>query len=188
MTVSHETIYKILFIQAPRSTKLGVLKKELLAHLRSRRTMRRGLTSTTAGQTRGQIIDAVSIRDRPAEIEDRAIPGHWEGDLLSGTKNSHIATLVERSSRFVMLVKVDGKDSDSVVSALIAQVQHLPQAVMASLTWDRGTELAYHRKFTIATDVCEAGCRHGPAVRRPHSSLWAPTVSASQCPCRKRRV
>ena len=148
MTISHETIYKSLFIQAR-----GVLKKELLAHLRSRRIMRRGRTSTTAGQTRGQIIDAVSIRDRPAEIEDRAIPGHWEGDLLSGTRNSHIATLVERSSRFVMLVKVGGKDSDSVVSALIARVQHLPQGVMASLTWDRGTELAYYRKFTVATNV-----------------------------------
>jgi len=153
MTVSHETIYKSLFIQAR-----GVLKKELLAHLRSRRIMRRGRTATTAGQTRGQIIDAVSIRDRPAEIEDRAIPGHWEGDLLSGAKNSHIATLVERSSRFVMLVKVAGKDSNSVVSALIARVQHLPQSVMASLTWDRGTELAYHRKFTIATDVCVYFC------------------------------
>jgi IS30 family transposase len=95
MNVSHETIYKSLFIQAR-----GVLKKELLAHLRSRRIMRRGRTSTTAGQTRGQIVDAVSIRDRPAEIEDRAVPGHWEGDLLSGARNSHIATLVERSSRF----------------------------------------------------------------------------------------
>jgi len=105
------------------------------------------------GQTRGQIIDAVSIRDRPAEVEDRAIPGHWEGDLLSGAKNSHIATLVERSSRFVMLVQVNGKDNDSVVSALIRQVQNLPQGLMTSLTWDRGTELAYHRKFTVATDV-----------------------------------
>jgi IS30 family transposase len=153
MNVSHETIYKSLFIQAR-----GVLKKELLAHLRSRRIMRRGRTSTTAGQTRGQIIDAVSIRDRPAEIEDRAIPGHWEGDLLSGARNSHIATLVERSSRFVMLVKVGGKDSDSVVSALIARVQHLPLGVMASLTWDRGTELAYHRKFTVATNVSVYFC------------------------------
>ncbi|WP_276946857.1 IS30 family transposase [Haematobacter massiliensis] len=153
MTVSHETIYKSLFIQSR-----GVLKKELLAHLRSRRIMRRGRTATTAGQTRGQIIDAVSIRDRPAEVEDRAIPGHWEGDLLSGARNSHIATLVERSSRFVMLVKVNGKDSNSVVGALIARVQHLPQGVMASLTWDRGTELAFHRKFTVATDVSVYFC------------------------------
>ena len=108
MQVSHETIYKSLFIQAR-----GVLKKELLAHLRSRRIMRRGKTSSTSDQTRGQIIDAISIRDRPAEIEDRAIPGHWEGDLLSGAKNTHIATLVERTSRFVMLVQLDGKDSQT---------------------------------------------------------------------------
>ena len=153
ITVSHESIYKSLFIQAR-----GVLKKELLGHLRSRRIMRRGRTSITAGQTRGQIIDAVSIRDRPAEIEDRAIPGYWEGDLLSGAKNSHITMLVERKSRLVVLVKVGGKDSDSVVSALIAQVQHLPQGVMASLTWDRGTELAYRRKFTVATDVSVYFC------------------------------
>jgi IS30 family transposase len=153
MNISHETIYKSLFIQAR-----GVLKKELMAHLRSRRIMRRGRTSTTAGQTRGQIIDAVSIRDRPAEIEDRAIPGHWEGDLMSGSKNTHIATLVERSSRFVILVKVNGKDSDSVVGALIRQVHFLPHGLMASLTWDRGTEMAYHRKFTVATDVSVYFC------------------------------
>jgi IS30 family transposase len=112
-----------------------------------------GRTSTTAGQTREQIVDAISIRDRPTEIEDRAIPGHWEGDLLSGARNSHIATLVERSSSFVMLIKIGGKDSDSVVIALIAQVRHLPQGVMSSLTWDGGTELAYYRKFTVATNV-----------------------------------
>jgi IS30 family transposase len=153
MNVSHETIYKSLFIQAR-----GVLKKELLAHLRSRRIMRRGRTATTAGQTRGQIIGAISIRDRPAEIEDRAVPGHWEGDLLSGSKNSHIVTLGERRSRFVMLVKVNGKDSDSVVGALIHQVQNLPNGLMTSLTWDRGTELAYHRKFTVATDVSVYFC------------------------------
>lgn len=117
MNLSHETISKSLFIQAR-----GVLKKELLAHLRSRRIMRRGRTATTAWQTRGQIVDAVSIRGRPAEIEDRAFPGHWEGDLLSGARNSQIATLVERSSRFVVLVKVKGKDSDSVVGALIDPV------------------------------------------------------------------
>jgi IS30 family transposase len=153
MNVSHETIYKSLFIQAR-----GVLKKGLLAHLRSRRITRRCRTSTTAGQARGQIINAVSIRHRPAEIEDRAIPGHWEGDLLSGARNSHIATLVERSSRFVMLVKLGGKDSASDVSALIARVQHLPQGVMTSLTWDRGMELAYHRKFTVATNVSVYFC------------------------------
>jgi IS30 family transposase len=148
MRVSHETIYKSLFIQAR-----GVLRKELTCHLRSRRIMRRSKTASTVGQPRGQIIDAISIRERPAEVEDRAVPGHWEGDLLSGGKNTHIATLVERQSRFVMLVRVDGKDSESVVKALVRQVQRLPQGLMASLTWDRGMELAYHKHFSVATDV-----------------------------------
>jgi len=148
MHVSHETIYKSLFIQAR-----GVLKKELMEHLRSKRIMRRTKTATTEGQPRGQIIDAISIRERPAEIEDRAVPGHWEGDLLSGGKNTHIATLVERQTRFVMLVHVEGKDTASVVDALVRQVQQLPQGIMASLTWDRGMELAHHRRFTIATDA-----------------------------------
>jgi IS30 family transposase len=153
MRVSHETIYKSLFIQAR-----GVLRKELTRHLRSRRVMRRGKTASTVGQPRGQIIDAVSIRDRPAEIEDRAVPGHWEGDLLAGGKNTHIATLVERQSRFVLLVHVEGKDSDSVVEALVRQVQQLPQGLMASLTWDRGMELAQHKRFSIATDVSVYFC------------------------------
>jgi len=118
-----------------------------------KRIMRRGKTSTTQGQTRGQIVGAVSISERPAEIEDRAIPGHWEGDLLAGGKNSHIATLVERQSRFVVLVQVPGKDTASMVNALVGQVQHLPAGLMSSLTWDRGTELAAHRRFTVATDV-----------------------------------
>lgn len=148
MRVSHETIYKSLFIQAR-----GVLKRELVSRLRSKRLMRRGKRSTTRGQPRGQIIDAISIRDRPAEIEDRAIPGHWEGDLLSGARNTHIATLVERRSRFVLLVRVEGKDTESVVSALVRQVRHLPKGLMSSLTWDRGTELAAHKRFTIATKV-----------------------------------
>ena len=153
MRVSHETIYKSLFIQAR-----GVLKKELISRLRSKRMMRRGKTSTTQGQPRGQIVDAVSIRERPAEVEDRAIPGHWEGDLISGGKNTHIATLVERQSRFVLLVHVEGKDSDSVVSALVRQVKHLPAGLMSSLTWDRGTELANHKQFTVATDVTVYVC------------------------------
>lgn len=148
MRVSHETIYKSLFIQAR-----GVLKKQLISHLRSRRIMRRGKTSTTQGQTRGQIVDAVPISKRPAEIEDRAIPGHWEGDLLSGGKNTHIATLVERHSRYVLLVRVRGKDTDNVVTALVKQVKQLPAGMMSSLTWDRGTELAAHKRFTVATDV-----------------------------------
>ena len=130
MRVSHETIYKSLFVQAR-----GVLKKELVARLRTRRLMRRGKRSTTRGQPRGQIVGAVSIRQRPAEIEDRAIPGHWEGDLLAGAKNSHIATLVERQSRFVMLVQVPGKDTASVVEALVRQVKDLPTGLMNSLTW-----------------------------------------------------
>lgn len=153
MRVSHETIYKSLFIQAR-----GVLKKELISHLRSKRVMRRGKTSTMQGQPRGQIVDAVSIRERPAEVEDRAIPGHWEGDLLSGGKNTHIATLVERQSRFVLLVHVEGKDSDSVVSALVRQVKRLPAGLLSSLTWDRGTELAHHKQFTVATDVSVYFC------------------------------
>jgi IS30 family transposase len=148
MRVSHETIYRSLFIQAR-----GVLKKQLLDHLRSRRMMRRSKQATTEGQLRGQIIDAVSIRERPAEVEDRAIPGHWEGDLLSGARNTHIATLVERQSRFAMLVKVAGKDTVSVVEALSKQVRRLPAELRRSMTWDRGTELANHKDFTIATNV-----------------------------------
>lgn len=153
MQVSHETIYRSLFIQAR-----GVLKKELISHLRSRRMMRRGKTATTAGQTRGQIVDAVSIRERPPVVEDRAVPGHWEGDLISGAANSHIATLVERHSRYVILVKLFGKDTQSVVNALIHQVRKLPGGVMQSLTWDRGSELAQHKKFTIATNVSMYFC------------------------------
>lgn len=146
MQVSHETIYRSLFIQAR-----GVLKKELMSHLRSRRLMRRAKSATTKG--RGGIVDAVSIRQRPAQAEDRAIPGHWEGDLLAGAANSHIATLVERHSRYTMLVRVAGKDTESVVSALIKQVRNLPTHIMTTLTWDRGVELAQHKHFTIATDV-----------------------------------
>jgi len=146
--VSHETIYKSLFIQAR-----GVLKRELVTHLRTRRVMRRSKLASTEGQPRGQIRDAVSIHDRPAEIEDRAVPGHWEGDLIAGSGNSYIATLAERTSRFVMLVRVPGKDTVSVVSSLSAKIGDLPAGLMESLTWDRGTELADHRKFTIATDV-----------------------------------
>lgn len=148
LQVSHETIYRSLFIQAR-----GVLKKELMVHLRTRRKMRRSKLASKEGQPRGQIVDAVSIRERPAEVEDRAIPGHWEGDLISGTNNSHIATLVERQSRFTLLVKVDGKDTVSVVSALSRQVRKLPANLRKSLTWDRGGEMASHKKFTVATDV-----------------------------------
>lgn len=146
MQVSHETIYRSLFIQAR-----GVLKKELIEHLRSRRPTRR--SKNLSSQPRGQIIDAVSIRERPAQIEDRAVPGHWEGDLITGSGNTHIATLVERQSRFTMLVKVKGKDTVSVVSALSKQVGKLPETLRKSLTWDRGMELANHKEFTLATNV-----------------------------------
>jgi len=148
LRVSPETIYRSLFIQAR-----GVLKKELVAHLRRVRTMRSSKHASRQGQGRGGIVDAVSIRERPADVEDRAVPGHWEGDLIRGSNNTHIATLVERHSRFVLLVKVDGKDTGSVVGALTRQVSHLPQHLLRSLTWDRGMELAAHRQFTIATDV-----------------------------------
>ena len=148
MRVSHETIYRSLFIQAR-----GVLKKELMQHLRSRRQIRRSVHAKAAGQSRGRIVDAISISERPAEIEDRAIPGHWEGDLLSGTGNSHIATLVERHSRFTILVKVPSKDTATVVDALIRQVRKLPVSLRRSLTWDRGLEMAKHKSFTVATKV-----------------------------------
>jgi IS30 family transposase len=148
MRVSHETIYRSLFIQAR-----GVLKKELMDHLRSKRRMRRSRHATVSGQSRGQIVDAISIRERPAEVEDRAIPGHWEGDLLSGAKNSYIATLVERHSRFAMLIKVPSKETEAVVAALSQHVRKLPATLKRSLTWDRGLEMAKHKDFTVATDV-----------------------------------
>ena len=148
MRISHETIYRSLFIQAR-----GVLKKELVSHLRSRRMMRRSKHATTDGQPRGRTIDGISIHERPADVEDRAIPGHWEGDLITGSNNTHIATLVERHSRFTMLVKVAGKDTNSVVTALSQQVRKLPAELRQSLTWDRGMELARHKQFTIATHV-----------------------------------
>ena len=161
MQVSHETIYLSLFVQSR-----GVLKKALIRHLRRRKTMRRSQHATTAGQTRGQIIDAVSIRERPACIEDRAIPGHWEGDLLAGKSNSHIATLVERQSRFVMLVRLPGKDTRNVVRALTRRVRALPQGLMSSLTWDRGMELAAHKSFSVATNVRVYFCDpHSPWQR-----------------------
>ncbi len=146
--VSHETIYRSLYVQAR-----GVLKKELLAHLRSRRTIRRSKQAGRRGEGRGQITEIVSISQRPASVEDRAVPGHWEGDLLSGSKNSYIATLVERQTRYVMLVKVANKETQTVVTALIKQAKKLPNELYKSLTWDRGKELADHRRFSLATDI-----------------------------------
>ncbi|WP_310569650.1 IS30 family transposase [Gemmatimonas sp.] len=151
--VSHETIYRSLFMQAR-----GALKQELTAHLRTRRPMRRSKKACKEGQLRGQIVDAVSIADRPASIEDRAIPGHWEGDLISGAKNSHIATLVERTSRYVHLVRVTNKSTTEVVSALIREVRRLPDGLMASLTWDRGHEMSQHHRFSVAADVAVYFC------------------------------
>jgi IS30 family transposase len=145
--VSHETIYKTLYIQAR-----GVLKKELLSYLRSQRVMRRSRQSSLKTGP-GKIVDAVSISERPASVEDRAIPGHWEGDLIIGTNNSCIATLVERKSRFVMLVKVTDKTTKVVIDALIKQSKKLPTELYKSLTWDRGSELADHKRFTVATDI-----------------------------------
>jgi IS30 family transposase len=146
--VSHETIYRSLYIQAR-----GVLKKELLEHLRAKRTVRRSKHASLKRNGLGQIKDAISISERPASVEDRAVPGHWEGDLIGGSKNSYVATLVERKTRYVMLVKVANKDTDSVVTALIKSAQKLPRELYKSLTWDRGKELADHPRFTLATDV-----------------------------------
>jgi transposase, IS30 family len=146
--VSHETIYRSLYVQAR-----GVLKKELLGYLRSKRTIRRSKRVDPDGDRRGQIKDLVSISQRPAAVEDRAVPGHWEGDLLAGSKNSYIATLVERHTRYVMLAKVTNKDTHTVVSALIKQARRLPNELYKSLTWDRGKELTDHRRFTWATNI-----------------------------------
>jgi IS30 family transposase len=146
--VSPETIYRSLFVQAR-----GVLKKELQRELRTRRATRHARTATRKRQGRGQIVDAVSISERPPEVADRAVPGHWEGDLLAGGQNSHIATLVERSTRFVVLVKVPSKETTAVVPALVRQIQRLPTHLARSVTWDRGTEMAHHKRFTIETGV-----------------------------------
>jgi IS30 family transposase len=146
--VSHETIYKSLFIQAR-----GALKKELQQHLRSQRAIRRSRHASQKGDGRGQIKDMVSIRERPAAVEDRAVPGHWEGDLIIGTNNSQIATLVERHTRYVMLAKVSNKHTETVINALIKQAHKLPSELYKSLTWDRGKEMHDHKRFTLATDI-----------------------------------
>ena len=148
LRVSHETIYRSLFLQAR-----GALKQELIQHLRSQRQIRRSRHASVHGHSQGRIVDAISIRERPAEVADRAIPGHWEGDLLRGARNSHVATLVERHSRYCLLVKVSGKDTATVVAALSQHVLQLPEALRLSLTWDRGLEMAQHKHFTIATDM-----------------------------------
>ena len=146
--VSHETIYRSLFIQSR-----GAFRKELTGYLRSKRTMRRSKRASSHGDGRGQITDIVSISERPASVEDRAVPGHWEGGLLAGSKNTHIATLVERHTRYVMLAKIPSKDTETVVNALIKQAKKLPTELYKSLTWDRGKELADHKRFSLATNI-----------------------------------
>ena len=146
--VSHETIYRSLFIQAR-----GVLKKELQLYLRSQRAIRRSKKHSLKRIGLGKITNAVSIRERPAAVEDRAVPGHWEGDLISGSNNTHIATLVERHSRYVMLAKLKGKDTESVITALIKQANKLPTELYKSLTWDRGSEMSDHQRFTLETNI-----------------------------------
>jgi IS30 family transposase len=151
--VSHETIYRSLFVQAR-----GVLKKDLQAHLRSGRALRRSRHASGKGDGRGSLSDLISIRERPASVEDRAVPGHWEGDLLCGSANSYIVTLVERHTRYVLLAKVPNRDSQTVISALIAQAHRLPDELVKSLTWDRGKEMAQHKRFTLATDAAVYFC------------------------------
>ena len=151
--VSHETIYRSLFIQAR-----GVLKKELQLYLRSQRAIRRSRQHSIKNEGLGKICNAVSIRERPASVADRAVPGHWEGDLIAGTNNSHIATLVERHTRYVMLARVKRKDTETVINALIKQAHKLPAELYKSLTWDRGSEMADHQRFTLATDITVYFC------------------------------
>jgi IS30 family transposase len=159
--VSHETIYRSLYIQAR-----GALKKELLQYLRRTRAMRRSRHHTQKTENHGKITDTVSISERPATVEDRAIPGHWEGDLLFGNNTSQIATLVERHTRYVMLVKIAGKDTETVINALIKNARKLPQELYKSLTWDRGKEMAAHKRFTLATDIKVYFCDpHSPWQR-----------------------
>jgi IS30 family transposase len=146
--VSHEIIYRSLYVQAR-----GALKKELIKHLRTRRTMRRSRHGNNSGKGQGQIKDMVRISERPASVEDRAVPGHWEGDLIVGSNDSYLATLVERHTRYVMLAKVNGKDTKTVINALIKQSKKLPRELYKSLTWDRGKELSDHKRFSLATDI-----------------------------------
>ena len=161
MRVSHETIYRTLFVQSR-----GALRKELTSYLRSKRKLRHSQHASNKDQGRGQIAGAISISERPAEVADRAVPGHWEGDLLSGKANTHIVTLVERHSRYVMLAKVPSKETVPVVKAVARKIKTLPQALRRSLTWDRGKEMSNHQQFTIATDVKVYFCDpHSPWQR-----------------------
>lgn len=161
MHISHEAIYRTLYVQAR-----GALKQELTRHLRRRRLMRHSRAARRWGHGEGQLLDMVSISERPPIAADRAVPGHWEGDLLQGSHQSQIATLVERQSRFVMLVRVPSRDTATVIRALTRRVQRLPACLKQSLTWDRGREMAYHKRFTVATDVQVYFCDpHSPWQR-----------------------
>ena len=171
--ISHETIYRTLFIQTR-----GALRRELLAHLRRAGRLRRARGAKGMNAGPGRIRDAVSIRERPAEVHDRAIPGHWEGDLLAGAANTHVATIVERHSRFLMLVRVEGKDTQTVVAALTHHMGALPDQLRLSLTWDRGNQLAAHAQFTVATDLkvyfCDPQSPMAARLQREHQRPAAP--------------
>ncbi len=159
--MSHETIYRTLFIQTR-----GALKKELLQHLRRSRAMRRSRHHTLKTDDHHRIRNTISISERPPSVEDRAVPGHWEGDLIFGANNSQIATLVERKTRYVMMAKVKSKDTETVINALVKHARQLPKELYASLTWDRGTEMAEHQRFTLATDIKVYFCDpHNPWQR-----------------------
>lgn len=161
MHVSHETIYQALYVQAR-----GALKRSLIAHLRRGQAYRRPRAKARAVRGPGQLVDIVSIAERPPEVDARAVPGHWEGDLLVGKLGTQIATLVERQSRFVLLQRLPTADSATVVTALARRIQQLPAAVRQSLTWDQGKEMARHRQFTLTTDVQVYFCHpHSPWQR-----------------------
>lgn len=157
LKVSHETIYKTLYIQAR-----GALKKELQKCLRSKRIMRYSRHATLKNKGHGKISDGLTISERPESVEDRIVPGHWEGDLIKGCNNSYIATLVERHSRYIMLVRVESSKTKTVIEALIKNAKKLPRKMYKSLTWDRGYEITNHKAFTRATKIpvylCDPYC------------------------------
>jgi IS30 family transposase len=148
MRVSHETIYKSLFIQSR-----GVLAKELQKRLRSKRPIRRSVHNTVKGQWRSQITDAVSIVQRPAEVEDRSSLGHWEGDLMCGRHWTQVATVVERATGYTVLVQLDNREMRTVTEGLRRTMTRLPQQACKTLTWDRGMELAGHKNVTRETGL-----------------------------------